>query len=79
MVIEKRTEGMKMFDHLNALELRLSNERVRLENSKTAREREMRTVWVTGIEKEIASERKFLGLTEVDAMNLDEILTALEA
>ena len=46
--------------HLNALNLRLSHERVRLANAKTEGERAMRTVWVAQIEKEIAGEEKFL-------------------
>jgi hypothetical protein len=48
--------------HLNALEFRLSNERVRLANSKTDKERASRSVWVAQCEKEIAQEREFLGL-----------------
>lgn len=45
-----------MTTHLDALRLRLSNERVRLANARTAGERELRAVWVAGIEKEIRCE-----------------------
>jgi hypothetical protein len=68
--------------HLDALEARLSHERVRLAAAKTSGERELRTVWVRGIEKEIADERKFLGITdtpECDEMSDDELLAALFA
>jgi hypothetical protein len=47
-------------EHYNALAFRLANERVRLAESKTVREKEMRTVFVQGIEKEIAGELRFL-------------------
>ncbi|MDH6674373.1 hypothetical protein M2277_005065 [Paenibacillus sp. LBL] len=50
--------------HLEALELRLSNERVRLNNAKTENEKEIRKVWIVGIEKEIEKERQFLGIKE---------------
>lgn len=64
--------------HLNALELRLSHERERLAKAKTERERQMRQVWVSGIEKEIASERKLLGLTDnLPQISDDELLAEL--
>jgi hypothetical protein len=47
--------------HLDALNFRLSNERNRLAQAKTAKEREQRQVWVSQIEKEIAREEEFLG------------------
>ena len=66
--------------HLNALQVRLSNERVRLANAKTKAEREMRRVWVAGIEKEIAVEQSTVfSDTAADAMSDDELLAALEA
>lgn len=37
-----------MTDHLSALRLRLSHERVRLAAARTAGERELRAVWVSG-------------------------------
>lgn len=67
-------------NHLNALEFRLSNERVRIAESKTDKEREMRTVWVKGIEKEIEQEKKFLGIVgvpELNVMNDDDLLSEL--
>lgn len=51
--------------HLHALNLRLSRERERFSSANTYEEREMRSVWVTSIEKEIGQERIFLGLPEV--------------
>ena len=54
------------YSHLDALNLHLSNERVRFANAKTDKERERRKVWVAGLAKEIAAERKFLGLSEVE-------------
>lgn len=65
-----------MSDHLAALELRLSHERVRLQQAKTPAERELRQVWVAQIEKEIAGEREFI--SEPD-MTDDELLAALNA
>ena len=50
--------------HLNVLEIKLSHERARLANAKTSREKERRTVWVSQLEKEVAGEKKFLGLIE---------------
>lgn len=51
-----------MSSHLHALDLRLSHEREGLRLAKTASERELRRVWIAGIEKELAHERTFLGL-----------------
>ena len=66
--------------HLNALELGLSNERARLANSKTVAERELRAVWGSQLEKEVAAEREFLGLTvEPTEMSDDELLAQLTA
>lgn len=64
--------------HLNALELRLSHEREYLRAAKTDMERDLRTVWISQIEKEIADERAFLGLAEpvVNADISDEDLLA---
>lgn len=44
--------------HLNALLLNLSHERTRLSNAKTDGERELRSVWVYQLEKEVAHEEK---------------------
>jgi hypothetical protein len=46
--------------HLNALELALSNERIRLANATTESEKKLRSVWITQMEKEIEGEKKFL-------------------
>lgn len=61
--------------HLNALELRLSNERGYLAKSKTKGERELRRVWIAQIEKEIAGERAFV--VKQDNMSDDELLAEL--
>lgn len=61
-------------NHLDALELRLSNERVRLAAAKRSSEIELRTVWVAQIEKEIAAEKA--RSTEVE-MSDDELLAEL--
>lgn len=65
--------------HLNALELRRSNERNYLARAKTEKERALRKIWIAQIEKEIAGERKFLGKKkdpDVD-MSDDELLAEL--
>lgn len=67
-------------DHLHALYVRLSNERERLASAQSENEREMRSVWVAGIEKEIDQERLFLGLpkvTETDNVSDDALLEQL--
>lgn len=60
--------------HLDALNLRLSNERCYLVKAKTTMEKELRKVWISQIEKEIAHEKNFV--QEFD-LNDDEILTGL--
>lgn len=68
--------------HLSALRVRLSHERDYLARAKTQAEVDLRTVWIAQIEKEIASELAFLGLsesTDADAMTDDKLLKALEA
>ena len=45
--------------HLDSLQLRLSNERIRLSKA-TGAEAQLRAVWVAQLEKEIAGERTFL-------------------
>ncbi|WP_457928342.1 hypothetical protein [Bosea thiooxidans] len=64
-----------MMTHLNALELRLSNERGYLARAKTEGERELRRVWIAQIEKEIAGERAFVA--KQDDMSDDELLAEL--
>lgn len=64
--------------HLNYLELGLHNERQRLAAAKSEGERQQRQVWVSQLEREVAAERKFLGLPEVAAdISDDELLAEL--
>lgn len=66
--------------HLNAIELRLSNERARLSVAKTSAERAHRQVLVAQIERELAGELEFLGKAAgaAPAMSDDELLNALQ-
>lgn len=68
-----------MTNHLDALELRLSHERVRLDNAKSIKERTMRQVWVNGIEREIKHEIERLDSTPVESMTDDELFNALQS
>lgn len=72
---------MTDFSHLDAIQLRLSHEREYLANAKTEREREMRRVWIAGIERELAAEYRFLGLQPptMDEIMDDELLAELMA
>lgn len=47
--------------HLDALNLRLSNERARLAAAKSEGERALRNVWIAQLEKEVEGEIQFLG------------------
>lgn len=47
--------------HIDYLELNLSNERARLAAATSAAEHELRSVWVAQLEREVAAERKLLG------------------
>lgn len=60
--------------HLNALQFRLSNERIRLSQAKNKNEQELRKVWIRQLEKEIAGEKKFVGFEE---MSDDQLLAEL--
>ena len=62
--------------HLDAIRLRLSNERIRLASAKTERERVARRVWVAQAEKEEAQEMAHLGLTDDTASVSDADLLA---
>ncbi len=62
--------------HIDALNLHLSNERMRLANAKTDAERELRRVWVAQLEKEIAGEQKFSN-QQCDNLSDDELLNSL--
>lgn len=70
--------GMNM-THMDALQLRLSNERIRLNNAKSDKERELRKVWVRQIEDEIALERTINKMDDLIDLGLsdDEILAQL--
>jgi hypothetical protein len=62
---------MTDFTHLDAINHRLSNERIRLAAAKNSKEIELRKVYVAGIEKELSAEYKFLG---IEPQTLDEIM-----
>lgn len=73
---------MKKIDtsHLDALNVRLSHERSYLAQAKTKKEKEIRKVWIAQLEKEIANEKKFLDIDNVEEfeeMNDDDILNEL--
>ncbi len=53
-----------MMKHLHALNLNLSNERIRLSNAKTDGEIELRSIWIAQLEKEIAGEETFLEINK---------------
>lgn len=62
--------------HLSALNTRLSNERLRLSQATNTNEIELRTVWVSQIEKEIAGEQSFLAKdTRTNAELLSELFS----
>ena len=65
-------------EHLSALMNNLSKEKERLNNAKSENEVALRTVFVSQLEKEIAGEKKFLGIKDVE-MSDDELLTELFA
>lgn len=72
---------MTDFSHLDALELGLSHERARFNAATKPGERALRAVWVSGLEREVAAERKFLGLdaTPASPMSDDDLLAELGA
>jgi hypothetical protein len=65
--------------HLDALRVNLSNEKSRLAEAKTDKEREMRSVWVKQLEKEVADEIKLLGIADDASVDMsdDALLDAL--
>lgn len=66
---------MNIYSHLDALELSLSHERERLRLAQHPVEISYREIWVRQYEREIASEREFLGLPrETAVLTLDEML-----
>ena len=64
--------------HLNALQLSLSNERMRLAAARTEGEKALRSVWVTQMEKEIKGEEEFLSAGLDCSLNDDELLELLK-
>lgn len=61
-------------NHLSILQLRLSNERMRLSQATNKGEIDLRTVWIKQMEKEIAGELEF----EFDnGMSDDELMKEL--
>jgi hypothetical protein len=64
-----------MTSHLNALQLRLSNERQHLANAKSAGEIALRTQWVLQIQCEIIAEGGFVEVRE--PMTDDELFAEL--
>lgn len=65
--------------HLIALQTGLAHERERLANAKSEQERAARSVWVAGYEREIAAEKKFLGLEDITFEDIsdDDLLAEL--
>ena len=62
-------------DHLSALQLRLSNERIRLSQATNKDEIALRSVWVKQMEKEVQGEIEFLN--QCDDLTADELLKEL--
>lgn len=66
-----------METHLDALLLRLSNERIKLAAATKKSEIALRTVWVVQIKKEVA--REIAAYPPEQQLSDDELLAALEA
>jgi len=58
--------------HLDALNVRLSNEHIYFAKAKTEKEKELRKVWIVQIEKEIAVEKKLLGIEDVEVAAISD-------
>jgi hypothetical protein len=68
------------FSHLEAIILRLENERRRLDAATKPAEIATRKAWVAGCEKEIANEYEFLGIDKAAFdLRADELLAELAA
>jgi len=66
--------------HLDALEMNLSNERIRLANAKSFDEIALRAVWVSKLKNEVEAEKKFLGIGASGVeISDDDLLAALES
>lgn len=72
---------MTDLSHLNALELNLSHERVRLSQATAAQDIALRKVWVAQLEREIADERRFLGIVSTDDadLSIDDLFAELQS
>jgi hypothetical protein len=65
-------------EHLHVLELRLSNERLRLAKAKTISEINYRTVLVDQMNRELSHEKEFIGLEQLNnTLSDDELLMEL--
>lgn len=65
-------------EHLHVLELRLSNERLRLAKAKTISEINYRTVLVDQMNRELEHEKEFIGLEQLNnTLSDDELLMEL--
>ena len=88
MVLEEvyrneRDKTMQDTSHLTALHTGLMNAKARLAAAKNEGEIALRKVWVSQLEKEIASECKFLGMANIsivdEELSVDELLAELLA
>jgi hypothetical protein len=77
MVVYQAKHGDKIMTHLDALELRLSNERIRFSNASSSNEKATRKAWITQVEKEIKCEKEFLGIADEADITDDELLATL--
>jgi hypothetical protein len=70
---------MRDLSHLHALKLHLSHERDRLRKAKGYSEKAFRTAWVAQLEKEIAGEKRHLGMVDTPPLNIsdDDLLNEL--
>ena len=79
---QRREKKMTDYTHLNALENNLFSEECRLAKATAQGEIELRTVWVAQLKREIAGEKKFLGIENVETsadISADDLLEALVA
>jgi hypothetical protein len=64
--------------HLDSLNLRLSNERMRLSKATNCQEISLRTVWIAQLQKEVDSELALILINEVSLTD-DELLAELNS
>lgn len=67
------------YSHLGALELNLSDARIRLAACKNVKQIELFKVFVAQLEREVAGERKFLGMEIKFNVSDDDLLNELDA